>query len=274
MDVGMVTRGLAGTSSDECAQYFKEFKFKTTELCFMFTDINTWSYNSYKPMEALTDELAKDIVKKFRDNSIEIVSIGAFSSLAEPDTDKQEHNFAAYERYIQIAANNNIKYVSTESGFIPGRRGINADTYEQDFDYFKTNMIRLLDIAKDYNVSIAFEPCILDFTPSAKRTKDFIDQCDRDNLKILLDPANLLANSDEEDMFKYLKDHIAYFHGKDRKINDAYGRNVGDGDIDWVKFLKLYKKYTDGTPFILEYCNKDNCQIIKQRVLDYEKLAI
>jgi sugar phosphate isomerase/epimerase len=73
-------------------------------------------------------------------------------------------------------------------------------------------------------------------------------------------------------MFKYLKGYVAYFHGKDRKVNDAYGRNVGEGDIDWVKFLRLYKKYTPDIPFILEYCNKDNCAAVKQRVLDYEKM--
>ncbi|HOD93077.1 MAG TPA: sugar phosphate isomerase/epimerase [Clostridia bacterium] len=272
MDIGMVTRGFPNITPVECAGYLNKFGFKTTELCFMFSNINTWQYNGYKPMDELTDELAASIVKTFKDNSIEIVSIGAFSSLLEPDPIKLAKNFKAYERYIQIAANNGIKFVSTESGFIPGRRGINADTYEKDFDYFKSNMINLLDIAKRYNVSIAFEPCILDLTPSAKRTRDLILQCERDNLKILLDPANLFANSDEEDMFRYLKNYVAYFHGKDRKVNDAYGRNVGEGDIDWVKFLRLYKKYTPNTPFILEYCNLENCADIKQRVLDYEKL--
>ncbi|HPJ75618.1 MAG TPA: sugar phosphate isomerase/epimerase [Clostridia bacterium] len=271
MDIGMVSRGFPNVTVEECSGYLKNFGFKTTELCFMFSNINTWAYNGYKPMDDLTDELAANIVKIFRDNSIEIVSIGAFSSLFEPDSQKQADNFKAYERYIQIASNNNIKYISTETGFIPGRRGINADTYEKDFDYFKSNMIKLLDIAERYNVAVAFEPCILDLTPSAKRTRDFILQCERDNLKILLDPANLFANSDEEDMFKYLKDYVAYFHGKDRLVNDAYGRNVGEGDIDWVKFLRLYKKYTPDTPFILEYCNKDNCETVKQRVLDYEK---
>jgi hypothetical protein len=63
------------------------------------------------------------------------------------------------------------------------------------------------------------EPCVLDVIPSAKRMKDFISQCKSDRVKVLLDPANLIANSSEEDMFKYLKDdieknHIAKDEGK------------------------------------------------------------
>ena len=53
-------------------------------------------------------------------------------------------------------------------------------------------------------------------------------------------------------MFHHLSPHIAYFHGKDRKVNDTYGRAIGDGDIDWPLFLSLYHKYTRDVPFIME----------------------
>jgi sugar phosphate isomerase/epimerase len=77
----------------------------------------------------------------------------------------------------------------------------------------------------------------------------------------------LIANSSEEDMFHYLAPHIAYFHGKDRRVNDAYGRVVGDGDIDWPLFFSLYHIHTPGVPFILEYVNIDNVCEIRDRVL-------
>jgi len=274
MEVGLVTRSLANHTPEETVDLLKKFGFTSTEISFAFSNLYVYQYNGYKPMDELTDEAAKDIIKLFRDNSIDVVAIGAFSSLCEPDKEKQENNFKAYERYIQVAANNGIEYVATESGFVPGKRGIDFFTFEADFAYFKSNMIRLLDIAKHYGVSIAYEPCIFDFAPSAKRTRDLIWQCERDNFKILLDPANLIANSDEEDIFKYLKDYIAYFHGKDRKVNDAKGRNVGEGDIDWVKFLSLRKKYTPDAAFILEYCNKTNCEMVKERVLEYAKQVV
>ena len=49
--------------------------------------------------------------------------------------------------------------------------------------------------------------------------------------------------------------------------------NVGDGDIDWVKFMSCYIRYADRKPFILEYCNKDNCLEIKKRAEDFYDAA-
>ena len=115
---------------------------------------------------------------------------------------------------------------------------------------------------------------MLDVVPSAKRAADLISQIGSDRLKVLLDPANLIANSSEEDMFHYLSPHVGYFHGKDRKVNDTYGRLVGDGEIDWVKFLKLYHQHNDGVPFILEYNNAENAQTTYDLVMQYDAQAL
>ena len=81
-------------------------------------------------------------------------------------------------------------------------------------------------------MDLALEPCVIDIVPSAKRTADFIDQLGSSRVKVLLDPANLIANSSESDMFDYLAEHVAYFHGKDRKVNARGGTLIGDGDVD------------------------------------------
>ena len=71
-------------------------------------------------------------------------------------------------------------------------------------------------------------------------------------------------------MFKYLTPHVAYFHGKDRKINARSGELIGDGDIDWPLFLSLYHKHTEGVPFIMEYVNQDNFCEVRDRVLAFD----
>ena len=273
IQVGAVSRTFHDWSFMDVAGRMREQGFASTELCFMFKEVNTWCYNGSTDMSPLTDQLAAEIVKTFRDNSIYIASIGAFSSMFEPDEAKQAQNLRTYERYFQIAADNGIPAVATEAGFIPGRRGIVTDAYEKDFDYFKSNVLKVLELAEKYGVDLALENCVLDLVPSAKRARDLILQCGSKRFKVLLDPANLIANSDEEDMFKYLAPHVSYFHGKDRKVNDTYGRVVGDGDIDWPLFLKLYHERCEGVPFILEYVNPDNCAEIRDRVLAFDKLS-
>ena len=196
-----------------------------------------------------------------------MTSIGVFTNLMEPDERELQRNLDYFERLMHIASINHVPYVATECGFIPGRRGIQAETYEPAFQKLVENFKWLSAQAGKYDVHVALEPCVLDVVPSAKRTADFINQVGSDRIRVLLDPANLIANSSEEDMFRYLTPHIAYFHGKDRKVNDTYGRVIGEGDINWPLFLSLYHRYTEGVPFILEYVNIDNFREIRDRVL-------
>ncbi|MBS4199275.1 sugar phosphate isomerase/epimerase [Bacillus sp. FJAT-49732] len=273
MDVGVVSRSFPQLSNQETAMLLSEKGFKWTELCFSQTDSNYWVYNGRSDMKSLTDEESIQIVETYRNKGVEVSSIGVFTNLLERDEKEAEENLAYFERLIEIASINHVPYVSTECGFIPGKRGVNADTYESDFQRIVENVKRLSKKAEKYNVSIAIEPCVLDIIPSAKRMVDFIDQVGSNRVKVLLDPANLIANNSEEDMFAYLSPHIAYFHGKDRKVNDTYGRAIGDGDINWPLFLHLYHKYTEDVPFIMEYVNIDNFCDIRDRVVRFDEMA-
>jgi sugar phosphate isomerase/epimerase len=267
MDVGVVSRSFPELTNQETAQLISRNKFKWTELCFTATDSKYWVYNGRSDISDLTDERVAEIVETYRKENVIVTSIGVFTNLIEPDDKELEANLAYFERHIEMAGKNGVPYVATECGFIPGKRGIQAETYESAFQRLVDSMKWLAKKAEEHDVYICLEPCVLDVVPSAKRTADFIDQVGSDRVKVLLDPANLIANSSEEDMFKYLAPHIGYFHGKDRKVNDAYGRAVGDGDIDWHLFLKLYHEHTEGVPFILEYVNKDTFCEIRDRVL-------
>ncbi len=212
-------------------------------------------------------------MKIYRDAGIEVSALGVFTNLIEPDDGEREANLAYFERMIDIAAATGIPTAATECGFIPGRRGISADTYEEDFARIRQSLSRLLAYADNRGVDIALEGCVLDVVPSAKRAGDLIAQLGSDRLKILLDPANYIANNSEEDMFRYLGPHIAYLHGKDRKVNDQRGRIVGDGDIDWPRFMRLYHEHADGKPIILEYVRKDNVEMVRDRLVEADREA-
>mgnify|MGYP000866758232 CR=1 FL=1 len=273
LKVGVVSRSFPELTNKEAAELMQSNGFFVTELCFACKDSKYWVYNGRSDLSTLTDEKAEEVVKTYTGRGIEIPVIGVFTNLIEPDDKELEENINYFERHIQIASNNGIPYVATECGFITGKRGLWADTFEETFQRLLYSFRTLAKIGKKYNVSVVLEPSVIDIVPSAKRAHDFINQVAEDNVKILLDPANLIANSSEEDMFHYLKDFLAYIHGKDRKVNDAKGRVVGDGEIDWPKFLRLYHRYAEGKPFILEYVNKNNFCEIRDRVLKFNEQA-
>jgi len=270
MDVGVVTRSFGNLTNQQTADLLAEKGFRWTELCFSQTDSKYWVYNGRSDLSDMTDARSKTIVDTYRNRGVEVPVLGVFTNLIEPDDAERQRNLAYFERLMQIAAVNGIPTVVTECGFIPGARGINADLYEEIFQRLLDSFRWLLEKADKYDVNIALEPCVIDIVPSAKRTADFIAQLGSPRVKVLLDPANLIANSSEEDMFHYLAPHIAYLHGKDRKVNDRSGRLVGEGDVNWPLFLKLYHKHTEGVPFILEYVNRDNFCEIRDRVLAFD----
>lgn len=273
INVGVVSRSFPELTNQETAQLLQQNGFSVTELCFAAKDSRYWVYNGRSDLSSLTDEKAGEIIQCYRDHGIQIPVIGVFTNLIEPDDNELEKNIQYFERHMQIAASNQIPYVSTECGFIPGKRGLFVDTFESAFQRLLYSFKTLAEIAKKYQVSVVLEPSVIDIVPSAKRAHDFVNQTGQDNVKILLDPANLIANSSEKDMFDYLKDHIAYLHGKDRFVNDAKGRCVGDGEINWPLFLSYYHEYTEGKPFIMEYVNRSNFCEIRDRVLKYDSLS-
>lgn len=273
MDVGVVTRSFGQLSNEETADLLAEKGFRWTELCFSQTDSKYWVYNGRSDLSDMTDERSRTIVETYRSRGVEVPVLGVFTNLIDPDDAERDANLAYFERMMQIAAVNGIRTVVTECGFVPGARGVDADIYEEVFERLLTSFRWLLERAETYDLDIALEPCVIDIVPSAKRTADFISQLGSPRVKVLLDPANLLANSSEEDMFRYLGPHIAYLHGKDRKVNDRSGRLVGEGDVNWPLFLKLYHEHTEGVPFILEYVNINNFCEIRDRVLAFDKQA-
>lgn len=270
MDIGVVTRSFGDRTNEETAEFLAANGLRSTELCFSQTDSKYWVYNGRSDLSDMTDERACGIARTYRGEGIDIAALGVFTNLIEPDDAERAANLAYFERMIQVAAAAEIPATATECGFLDPR-GVNAAIYEETFQRLVDSLGWLSDRAGRYGVDIALEACVIDVVPSAKRTADLIDQVGSSRLKVLLDPANLIANSSEEDMFRYLAPHISYFHGKDRKVNDRMGRVVGDGDIDWPLFLRLYHEHCDGTPFILEYVTPANVCEIRDRVLAYDQ---
>lgn len=218
---GVVTRSFSGWTNEQTAEYMQKHGFPTTELCLVASDSPYWAYNSTSNISELTDERFSEICRIYRDRGVEIVSLGVFTNLIERHDMKRFANLNYFKRHIELAGKNGIPYVSTECGFNPDHRGVITTTYETDIEIVKRSMRELLEECDRWNVDIAWENCSIDLIPSAKRARDVIDQIGHPRLKVLLDPANFIANSSEEDMFRYLSDRIAYFHGKDRRVNDV-----------------------------------------------------
>lgn len=133
MDIGVVSRSFPQLTNEQTAKLLAQNGFRWTELCFSQVDSKYWVYNGRADLTELTDEESMRIIETYKHHGITVTSIGIFTNLMEPDEIELQRNLDYFERMMQIASINNVPYVATECGFIPGRRGIQAETYEPAF---------------------------------------------------------------------------------------------------------------------------------------------
>jgi len=272
MKYGIVTRSYPHMKIAEAAKFMAAHGYNCTEMCMGHPDFGKFTYNQPPALDefGITRETVKEKAGILRDNGIEVVSFGVFTNLLTPDDQLRKQCIDGYIRCMDFAAYAGIKTLPTELGFRPDKRGITTDVYESDFQRLIESFTILGNAAKDRGLDIAIEACVIDVIPSAKRLRDFILQINKasglTNIKVLLDTANFIANSDEDDIFKYLTPYISYFHGKDRYVNDCKGRIFGEGEINWVKFFMNYFRITPNLPFILEYTKEETTDLSNERV--------
>jgi len=279
MRYGIVSRSYGDMTVREASAYMAANGCNCTELCMAHPDFGGWAYNGVSKLDenGITKESVKEKAGILRDHGIEVTAFGVFTNLLTPDDAFRAECIHSYIRCMDFCAHAGIKSLSTELGCHKDWRGITTAVYESDFQRLKESFAIIGREAAQRGLDICIEACVIDTIPSAKRLRDFISQLQLEagltNMKVLCDMANFIANSDEDDVFKYLLPHITYFHGKDRKVNDRTGRLIGDGEIDWVEFFKNYFRLTPDVPFILEYVNRETTAEANERVRRYVEAA-
>ena len=116
MDVGVTTRSFPELTNAQTADFLAQNGLMSTELCFSQTDSKFWVYNGRSDLSAMTDDRSQEIVETYRSRGIDVVALGVFTNLIDPDEAERAANLAYYERMMQIGALNGIRCLPTEDG--------------------------------------------------------------------------------------------------------------------------------------------------------------
>ncbi len=276
LNIGLSSRVLSHMTVAEAAAFMQKEGFRCTELCFTHPELSGWLYNGIGSLENITPQKVKESADIFRARGVDVTSLGLYTDLRNPDSARRAETLDYCRRYIELAAAADIPYIATQCGFTPGHRGVNADSYEADYASVRDGLQQICLEAEQSGVHMVLEACMLDIIPSPRRLKTLIEELEATShvrLGALIDPSNFIANSDEEGMFCYLKHDVAYCHGKDRKLNSVCACMLGEGDVDWIKFMECYIRFADKKPFILEDCPVEKCAELKKRAEDYYDAA-
>lgn len=217
---------------------------------------------------ALTEGLAMHTRRVFAQNGLDIAVLGCYLNLAHPDPDRLRDIQSRYFGHLRAAALMGAGVVGTETGAPNPEYKTDANTHTgQALDTFIRNLAPVVERAEHWGVAVAIEPVWKHIVYDADRALAVLDAIQSPNLRIILDPVNLLyagnAGQKEKvigDAIDKLADHIAVVHLKDfvREGDGLRSVAAGTGEMDYTQILRFMKERKPYIQATLENTSNDN----------------
>lgn len=217
---------------------------------------------------ALNEGLACYTRRVFGKEELDVAVLGCYLNLAHPDEKTLADIKSRYFAHLRVASLMGCCVVGTETGAPNAQYKLDSLTHTQGaLDTFIRNLADVVACAEHWGVSLAIEPVWNHIVYDADRAKQVLDAIRSPNLRIILDPVNLLSaeNADDrEAIFAHaletLCDHIAVVHLKDflRRDGKLISVAAGTGEMEYdeiLRFLKARKPFVQAT---LENTTNDN----------------
>ena len=116
-----------------------------------------------------------------------------------------------------------------------------------------------VDIARQANVVLAFEPEVNNVVDSARKARRLLDEIGSPHLKVTMDPSNIFHAGELPRMSEMLDEAFALVgkdvvlaHAKDLDHDgDAGHKAAGQGLLDYSRYVSLLRKYRFTGPLLL-----------------------
>ena len=217
---------------------------------------------------ALTEGLAMHTRRIFARQRLDVAVLGCYLNLAHPDSEKLKEIQSRYYGHIRVAALMGASVVGTETGAPNAAYKMDANTHTQEaLDAFIRGLAPVVECAEHYGVTVAIEPVWKHIVYDADRAVQVLNVIGSHNLRIILDPVNLLypGNIDRReqvigDAIEKLSDRIAVVHLKDfvPAGNDLKSIAAGTGEMDYTQILRFMKERKPYIQATLEDTTNDN----------------
>ena len=212
---------------------------------------------------------------------IDLAVLGCYLNLTHPDEAAYRDILQKYRAHIQLARWMNAGCVGTETGnpnagytYDPAR----SHTPEA-LEMFIRRVAPVVECAEHFGVTLAIEPVYTHIVHDGKAARRALDAIQSDNLKIILDPVNLLHtdNVDRRDdvireAIDLLGEDVVIIHMKDyqRTENGLVSMACGLGEMNYADILRFAKYQKPFIQMTLEDTQPDNAEAAR---LYLEQLA-
>ncbi len=215
---------------------------------------------------AFPQDAVDTIIGAFRSEGLETWVMDAYNNISAEDDEARAAAVEAVRSSIEAAPGFGCSAIVTESG----RRGVGG------FERCVQSMREIMPPAEDAGVTVCIEPSYAQSVPNSWTMRGLIEEVASPNLKVLLDPANILCYDDTQRPFDVLGEHIILAHAKDCTV-DEKGMpgfpSAGEGEVDWPVFIERLMALGD-VPLIIEYANENNIgqvvEFLRDRIAEVE----
>lgn len=219
---------------------------------------------------SLTEGLAMYVKRAFAKSDMDIAVLGCYMNLAHPDPGKLKGIQSLYYGHLRAAAIMGAGVVGTETGAPNAQYKMDANTHsEEALNIFLHGLEPVVECAEHWGVALAIEPVWKHIVYNADRAVQVLNAIASPNLRIILDPVNLLypGNIDTRDKvigdaIDKLGDRVAVVHLKDfvPRGNDLDSIAAGTGMMDYTEILRWMKGSKPFVQATLENTTNDNAE--------------
>lgn len=217
---------------------------------------------------ALTPGYAMYLRRLFDKNELDCAVLGCYLNLANPDPEQLKTIQEKYMANIRFAAHLGVGVVGTETGAPNVEYKFEEACWsEEALQTFITNLRPVVKYAEQMGVLLAIEPVVRHIVCNPVRARRVLDEIASPNLRIILDPVNLLEiyNYEKQDeivdqAIELLGKDVAVLHVKDFVIKDnkLVSVPVGQGQMHWDRIMPYMKKEKPYMHATLEDTKPDN----------------
>lgn len=217
---------------------------------------------------ALTPGYAMYLKRLFEKNELDFAVLGCYLNLATPDPVQLKQTQDKYMANIRFAAHLGAGVVGTETGAPNTEYKFEEACWsEEALEIFINNLRPVVAYAEKMGVLVAIEPVVRHIVCNPLRARKVLDAIASPNLRIILDPVNLLEiyNYEKQDSIvdeaiELLGKDVAILHVKDFIIRDQKLMSVpvGQGQFHWDRVIPYMKKEKPFMHATLEDTKPDN----------------
>ena len=206
--------------------------------------------------------IAREIGGAFAQHLVGIEVLGCYINPIHPDRQTRATFLEFFKNHLRFARDLGCRIVALESGSVNADYSPHpANHGEEAFQTMLVSISELAAVAEKYGVIVGLEAVTSHTVSTPQKMRRVLDEIASDNLRVVLDPVNLLSAENFRKQSRVVAealdlfgDRVAAVHAKDFIFENGALKTVpaGRGQLDYAPILKFVHSRQPDSSVLLE----------------------